>query len=313
MSASAPLGGPVDTRRRVIICPLLTPVTETEDLDRDALSALVRQLRPGVDGYMVGGTTGEATLISAEVLSAAIATTAAEAPDRIVVAGIIAPSTREVLTRIETAAAHGAHYAAVSSPFYFTDLSDDDLIRHFTTVADRSPLPVLLYNIPSRTRLPLTHQVIAAMHRHPNVHGVKDSSGDAGLFAGLLQLRYEAFSVLQGATERIAVESFRSGADGLVCGLENLSPGLMGAVRDRYAAADDDPDLRALREAVDRLAAVTEQSQPIAALKHALSLRGIGSGRVIRPLPDLDEAQRTAIAELVAASDTARARVPHRP
>lgn len=305
---TARLTGPVDTRRRLIVCPLLTPVTDREDLDRDALAALVERLRPGVDGYMVGGTTGEATLIPPELIAQALGIVAA-APDRLVVAGVITPSTRDVLARIDTAAAHGAHYAAVSSPYYFTDLSDADLIRHFTTIADRSALPVLLYNIPSRTGCPVGAAVVAELHRHPNVHGVKDSSGDWGLFTELLTLRHESFAVLQGATERVAVESLRAGADGLVCGLENLSPGLLGALRDRYRAADDDRVLTGLREAVDHLAGVVEQGHPIAALKHALALRGIGTGRAVRPLPDLDPAARAAVGRLVAASDAARRRV----
>jgi 4-hydroxy-tetrahydrodipicolinate synthase len=285
--------------RPVVVCPLLTPLAEGEFLDERALHQLVTELNDGVDGFMVAGTTGEATLLRQEVVDEALrAVLAARAPGRAVIGCVVATGTAIASELAGHYAKIGVDYVALSTPPYFSDIGDVALVRHFTEVADRSPVPVLAYNIPSRTNLPITLEVARELANHPNIAGLKDSSGDWQQFCAFLNLRNRSFAVLQGGPERLAPESLRSGAGGLVCGLENLAPGLMGKVRD-HSLLDGDA-LASLMPVVEVLAHVTDCGHPIAAMKAGLAVRGIGTGLVARPLPPVAPRALTEIRNIMA-------------
>lgn len=283
----------------LIICPLLTPLTEAEEVDVPSLRRLVIELNDNVEGFMVVGTTGEVSLLRQSVVDEALRIVLASRSDgRLVVACVVATGTEIAVDLANHYGTMGTDYLAVGAPVYFGDVGDSALTRHFETVADRAPVPVLLYNIPSRTHLPISIAVTRELSRHPNIVGIKDSSGDWQHFTRLLALRKHDFAVFQGGTERLAVQSLRQGADGLVCGMENLAPGLMKEVRD--AALDGgDEVLSTLLPVVELLAQATENGHLISSMKAALAARGIGSGRVARPLPSLSADDRQKVQQLM--------------
>ncbi len=123
----------------------------------------------------------------------------------------------------------------MTAPFYFA-VPDAGLIRHFTEVADAAPVPIMLYNVPQSTHNPLGLSAIRTLAEHPNIVGIKDSTGDPFLFAELLRIRSERFRVLQGR-EQLLGPSIWAGADGSVTSLSNIAPRLVRALSVAAAAS----------------------------------------------------------------------------
>ncbi|SEF18105.1 dihydrodipicolinate synthase family protein [Jiangella alba] len=276
-----------------VICPVVTPLTADQRLDVDALEAQVERLSAHVDAIMVLGTTGELPLLPRAVADDAVAHVARLAGDRMtVVLGIGDAGTAGALDNLRRVRP-GVDYVAACTPYYFTPADSDALIRHFTVLADTATVPLLLYNIPQCTGQRVPVAVAASMAAHPNVAGIKDSSGDAGYFADLARLRSAGFAVLQG-DEKLATTSLRLGADGIVSGLENVAPGtvrrLIDAVRD-----DDVPRITAQEQLIRQLADLISHGYWLSALKYAVSLLTGGSGTAAAPLPEVGLTDRVAI------------------
>ena len=206
------------------------------------------------------------------------------------------------LARTERLAAAGADYLVVAAPFYYHVAEEARVVEHFVAVADRAPAPVVLYNIPQNTHLPLAPSVVGRLAEHPNVVGIKDSAGDWFAFERFLALRSDGFSVFQGR-ERMAAIALWSGADGVISSLANFAPRLL---RDLAASVRDERPRReilALQARVGELGAVFEQGDWLAGLKATLQALGWDVGEPGAPIPPYDAEQRRVVREIVAAPE----------
>src|ERR1700686_346500 len=158
--------------------------------------------RTGLSGYLAFGSTGESVLLDRaefERVLAAVRETAA--PGRILIAGTGVDSTAETISRTEVAAKLGYDYALVVPPFFYKPVIKSDLlVEHYRRVADASRIPVLLYSVPQFTGVAIEPDVAARLSEHPNIAGMKDSSGNVDRVGTILSLVPRSFELLTGAS-----------------------------------------------------------------------------------------------------------------
>lgn len=184
-----------------VMGPVVTPFDAREEPDLTAFADNLRaHVEVGLHGIVVCGSTGEAAFLD-DVERARLTEVARPVvpDDRWLIVGTGAESTRHCVQRCRTAAAAGADAVLVVSPHYYTSaMTDEALEAHFRRVADESPIPVLLYNIPKYAHLRLEPALIARLATHGNIVGMKDSSGDMAYLAQCLEAQGERFTVLTG-------------------------------------------------------------------------------------------------------------------
>src|SRR3954471_20424916 len=170
------------TRPAGLMVPITAPFDDaTGDIAPVALRNNARTLiEMGVDGILAAGSTGEAALLSEEEFRNVVGWLRDVVPDdRWLLAGAGKESTRATIKACQAATDEGADAVLIRPPGYYgPTLSAAALVEHFRRVADESPVPVLIYNIPKYTHTPLSDQVLASLSDHPNIVGAKDSSGD---------------------------------------------------------------------------------------------------------------------------------------
>ncbi len=166
--------------------PLVTPFTADDRVDHAALAALVRDLAGrGVAGFVPCGSTGEAAALTAEEQLAVLDTTLAAAQGLPVLMGVGGYRLQGVLAQLEAVCTRPVAGVLVAAPFYIRP-SQEGLRTWFRTLADASPVPLVLYDIPYRTGVELRLDTLLALAAHPRIQGIKDCGGDAGKTAALI-------------------------------------------------------------------------------------------------------------------------------
>ena len=284
-----------------VLAPLVTTFRADEGLDLDAFGANVRaHLAAGVDGVVVAGSTGEAALLDDDERARLVAMSRPLVPeDRWLLAGIGAESTRQAIRRARQAATEGADAVLVVAPHYYTAaMTRDALSAHYHRIADASPVPVVLYNIPKYMHFALPADLVAELAAHGNVIGIKDSSGDLAMLGGYLGAQSDTFTVLtgNGPTYHAAL---RAGARGGILAVSLFAPTLTLRIRDAWQGGDD----TGAGEAQAQLANAAREivgTLGVPAVKAAMDQVGLAGGPVRLPLLPLDDAGRARVATLLA-------------
>ncbi len=268
--------------------PLVTPFDVDGAVDHDRLAALVDWVEDrGVDFVVPCGSTSEAELLTPEERGAVIETVV-EAASVPVIAGTGAPGRAETLRNTGVAADAGADAALVVTPFYYNH-DQATLEAYYREIADVSPLPVYLYAVPMFTGVKLTPKTVGALATHPNVVGMKDSSGDVAAALDVLNRTEDtAFDLVVGASGVLA-PTLAAGATGGILAIANLVP---TRIREIYTATQAGDPERALAQNADLLALketiVGEYGIP--GLKWAMRERGAPAGHPRSPHQPLTDA-----------------------
>ncbi|GAB6876006.1 dihydrodipicolinate synthase family protein [Thermaerobacter litoralis] len=275
-----------------IWAPLVTPFTADEAVDLEALAFNVQLYgQTPLTGYVALGTTGEFVHLTDEERGQVIETVvrAARADDRPVIAGVGGHATRVAVEQARRAAEAGAVALLVWPPFYYKAKIDRDaLIDYFTAVADGSPVPVILYHIPQNTGVNLSPAVVAELAGHPNIVGIKDSTGQPAQTIAFLREAGPGFRVMVGSTTAL-LAGLAAGAAGGILATANIAPYECCEVYD-HARAGRWADAA---EAYRRVAAVDEvvARMGLGALKAVLEMLGYRGGYPRRPLTRPEEAE----------------------
>lgn len=284
-----------------ILAPVITNFhPRTEDVSAARFAATVRScITAGLDGVVVAGSTGEAALLGEDERRVLIEAARAEVPDgRWLIAGVGAESTRLTVQRARDAAERGADAVLVVAPHYYGAQMTAAAVRaHYERVADESPLPVVLYNIPKYMHYRLEPELVAALARHENVVGIKDSSGDLELTTAYLASQSESFSVLTGNAGHIRAALGR-GARGGIVAVSMFAVDLTLAVVEAVRAGD----AAAAQEAQERLTPLGREivgGMGVPGVKAAMDEVGLDGGTVRLPLLPLGAAERARVAELL--------------
>ncbi len=282
--------------------PLVTPFDEDGALDTDRLESLVEWVEQrGVDFIVPCGSTSEAPLMSPEERTRTIETVA-EAASVPVLAGTGFEGYRQTMTATEDAADVGADAALVVTPYYFNH-DQAAFEQYYRDVADESPLPVYLYQVPVFAKASLAVETVERLADHDNVAGMKDSSGDVTAFQRFRRVTDEDFDLIAGIGS-VYGPALDTGGDGGILALANIVPEAASAVYDRHA--EDPKSARELSAALVELDYATTAEYGIPGLKAAMRDRGAPAGYPRRPFAEASDEAREEIATLV---DDALARV----
>jgi len=273
--------------------PITTPFDAGGEVDYAALKANVTRWNAyDLGGYVVLGSNGEAALLSErEKLRVLETVRRATAPGKLVIAGTGAESTRATISLTRQTAEAGADAVLVITPCFFdAAMTDGALVHHYRAVADASPLPVVLYNVPKFTHVDMAASTIARAGEHPNVIGVKDSSGNITKLADTVRLSPPGFQVLAGSAG-VFYPALAVGAVGGVLALANIAPQQCIDIWKLHAAGDHAGAAALQRRMVPVNAAITAR-YGVPGLKAALDMLGWRGGPVRSPLVELDEMAR---------------------
>jgi 4-hydroxy-2-oxoglutarate aldolase len=289
-----------------VIAAIPTPFNDNEDLDLDALrSNLARWNETELYGYTVLGTTGEFVALSLEEKTRLLAVARTEIPrEKVLVAGTGTESSRETLELIKWAGSEGYDFALVITPSYNRwSFVKDSLVAYYTMIAEESEIPVLVYHIPACTGLTLAPDTVARIAEHPNIAGIKDSSGDVFAIQETRRVCPPEFAVLTGSA-KVLFASLMSGASGAILADACCVPGL--TVETYHAVREGRlDDARALQDRIVPLSNVLIGRYGIPGVKGLLSAMGYSGGHPRRPLlpiskddvAELERSLRLAVGE----------------
>lgn len=282
-----------------VIPPVVTPF-KGEELDLAAFRANIgRWNGTGLSGYLVLGSNGENVCLDEdEKVRLVAACRDAAGPDRIVMAGTGCESTRATVRLTRLAAEAGADCALVITPGYYKgQMTPERLADHYRSVADASPIPILLYNVPKFTDLNLAPGLVARLAGHPNIVGIKDSSGNIGQLIDIKRLTPADFAVFVGAAGAFH-PALCVGAVGAILAVANVVPEICVALLRQYRAGDREGALE-LQHSLMGITPLVTSRYGIGGLKAAMTLRGYQAGNVRSPLAMPDAGPRREIADEV--------------
>ena len=252
-------------------------------------------------GYIVIGSTGEAVFLAddeAEALTAAAREAAA--PGKKIIAGASKEATRSTAAFVNRLAELGADAALVKPPHYYkAAMIQDTLKRYFIDVADRSSIPILLYNIPQNTGITLEPPTIIELARHPNIAGVKDSSGRLANIVEVITDVRPDFSFLLGSGG-LFLAGLLLGASGGILAAAAVVPELCIEIHSLFRRGRL-VDARKLQLDLVPLNKALTETLGIPAIKHALDLLGYNGGLPRAPLRPLDEGGKARVRGLLEA------------
>ena len=284
-----------------IYAPVTTPFDTAGNVDNAGAAANCAALiEAGLDGIVVAGSTGEAPLLDDSERAVLLGAVRAAVPGTRVLMGIGAESTRQTIARAKAAAAGGADGVLCVAPHYFgaAAMTDAALRTHYLAVADASPKPVVLYSIPKYMHFALSAPLVAELARHPNIIGIKDSSGDPAILGGYFAAQSTSFTVFTGNGVQF-LNALRAGARGGILAVAIFAPACARAVFDSHAAGDASA-ADAAQERLGPLAAEIVGKLGIGAVKAACDAVGLVGGRVRAPLVEVDETVRGRVGALLA-------------
>ncbi|MFA6168923.1 MAG: dihydrodipicolinate synthase family protein [Gemmatimonadaceae bacterium] len=285
-----------------VLGPVTTPFTASETPDLVGFASNIRShLAHGLHGIVVCGSTGEAALLDEAERTSLIETARAAVPsDRLLLMGTGAESTRQCVTRCRDAGARGANAVLVVAPHYYgPQMTAAALRAHYQRVADESPVPVVLYNIPKYMHFRLEPDLVAELSMHENIVGIKDSSGDMALLEGYLQAQGSKFTVLTGNGGQL-LPGLQLGVRGGIVAVGLFAAGLCVDVYDGFRNGD----LTRATIAQDRLKPMATQivaGLGVPGVKAAMEAVGLVGGPVRLPLLPVNADQRKVVQDLMVA------------
>jgi len=279
---------------RGIYAPTITIFTndKKQDLDLDTLAVnVVRLARAGITGIVIQGSNGEAVHLTHHERSLTVRTVR-KALDEAgyhnfpLIVGTGASSVRETVTLCKLAHADGANFAIVLPPAYFMSLmTEEAILDYYRSVADASPLPLVIYNFPGVTQgIDLSSDQLLQLAKHPNIVGVKLTCGNIGKMSRIVpEVNGEEFAVFAGLVDAL-VPSLVAGASGAIGGLCNLAPKTVVRAYRLAMTRSDPKELNKIQKMLADADAIVTKTGVIAGTKYALEYFYGYGGEGRRPL-----------------------------
>ena len=271
-----------------IFPPIPTPFTDEREIDLDHLHAnLARWKKWPLDGFVVGGSNGEFVSQSFDERLAVVQAVREEiSSDHILIAGAGMHSTRETVELTQAMSAAGADAVLIVTPSYYKSRMDLCALRsHYHAVAEAAAVPVILYNVPANTGLDLSAETVLELAQHPNIVGIKDSSGDLVKMGSVVKAAPEGFQVLAGSGS-FFLPALAVGAVGLIAALVNIAADDLARIRALFKDGKISDARNLQLKLIETNYAVTARFG-VAGLKAALDLIGFYGGPVRSPLQPL--------------------------
>lgn len=270
-----------------IYCPIITPFVKDKVAADKIAENLQKWNATNLSGYVVLGSTGEVVYLSrSEKIEVIKSARSHVAGDKKVIVGTGHESTAETIEFTKLAADLGAEVALVVTPHYYKgQMDDDNLYRYFVSVADDSPIPILVYNVPKFTAIDMSPSVVTLLAQHPNIIGVKDSSGKISHLTEIIQKTSPDFYVLIGSYI-LLLPGLLMGAHGAVLAFANVASSDCVEIY-RLLGEKSYDQAREIYLKLIPLAKTLTETYGIPGIKAALDLIGFYGGTPREPLAPL--------------------------
>lgn len=276
---------------------LITPFTTTGNVDYKALKKVLQHTAKGVDYYVVMGTTGESATLSSQekkdVLQFVIDNNPKNLP---IVYGIGGNNTKEVVDTIKATNFKGVDALLSVSPYY-NKPSQDGIYQHFIAVADASPVPVILYNVPGRTASNLTAETTLRLAVHKNIFAIKEASGNIEQCMKIAKAMPKDFLLISG-DDLLTVPLYSVGAKGVISVLANAHPVVFKKMKDHAFAGDFAKASQEQFKLLEINGPMYEEGNPVG-VKQVMADMGICSNHVRLPLVSASEGLKKKIKESI--------------
>lgn len=271
-----------------IIVPICTPFNEDESLNLEELEKQInRMIAEGIDGIFCFGTNGEGYILNAKEKEEVLRTTVKVVSGRVpVYAGTGCISTKETIEQSLMAKEAGADVLSLITPS-FAKASQEELYRHYKTVAEAVDMPILLYNIPARTGNALEPETVKRLSEIPNIVGAKDSSGNWDNLKAYIAISKEnpKFKVLSG-NDSLILDALIEGGAGAIAGCANVYPHTLASIYDLFTEGNLE-EARVAQDSIASFRAVFKYGNPNTIVKKAVNLRGYPVGECRAPFNGL--------------------------
>ena len=272
---------------------VVTPMNEN-GVDYEAFGRFIDfQIENGINALVVVGTTGENATLEPweqkEVIRFAVEHTAGRVP---VIAGTGTNNTEHVLANTKAACEVGVDAILVVTPYY-NKATQNGLIKHFTTVADASTVPVILYNVPGRTGCNLQPKTVAKLAEHPNIVAIKEAAGNMAQMVELAALCGDKIDIYSGE-DALTVPFISMGAAGTISVLSNVAPKLSVEMTDKALAGDFAGAAALQCKLLPLINALFSEVNPIP-VKAAVSKMGFCEDYLRLPLPPMEDHTREVL------------------
>jgi dihydrodipicolinate synthase/N-acetylneuraminate lyase len=284
---------------------LATPVDADGIPDGAGLERLVhRVVSGGVDGISPLGSTGEGARFTRDQRREVCRRVRELAPPGMpVIPGLPLVALADGPAELDGLAESGATAALVAAPYYYP-LTDDGVLSVYETLAESSPIPLLLYNIPVYTKIVIAPWVVSRLAAHPMITGIKDSSRDMEYQSQIIEATAGAeFSVLTGA-DTLLTTGLGLGAVGIIGASANLVPELTAGVYRAFTAGELPSAVR-LQQRLARITQACRVGPPPAGWKAALEIAGVCAAHPVPPGTGLSAAEHARLAEQLTAEGLA--------
>ena len=282
-----------------VIPALVTPMQPDESLDREGLKRLIDGvIQGGVHGIFTCGTAGEFWAMSVDEKQMLYEWTVELTADRVpVYLGTSANSTVEAVELAQRAERAGADCLSILTPAFITP-TDEELFRHYAEIAEATTLPILLYNLPARTGVSLSLELVDRLHTtYPHIVGLKDSTGNFEQALAFIRELPETFRFVMGR-DTLILSAFEAGAAGAIAASANVAPEIASGIFEAFKQGD----MARASDLQGRLAPLRDAfalgTHP-AMLKSGADLVGFSGGPPRRPVTPLDDDQVEALKRIL--------------
>ena len=272
---------------------MVTPFLENADIDYKGLKKLLNHTAKGVDYFVVMGTTGESVTVTADEKKSILQFIKENNPKSLpVVYGIGGNNTQQVLDTIAQTDLRGVQALLSVSPYYNRP-SQEGIYQHFKVIADSSPVPLILYNVPGRTASNITADTTLRLAAHPNIIGIKEASGNLEQCMRIMRDKPRDFLLISG-DDMMTVPLYAIGAKGVISVLANAYPVVFRKIKEFSFDGNYGKAAQEAFKILDINPLMYEESNPVG-LKALLEELGICSGVVRLPLVAASETLRKKI------------------
>ena len=275
---------------------MVTPFDESGEVDFISLKKILAHTAKGVDYYVVMGTTGEAATVTKEEKKKVLDFVKVNNPNNLpIVFGIGGNNTREVVETIARTDLNGVVAVLSVSPYY-SKPSQEGIIQHFIAVAEASPVPIILYNVPARTSSNLSADTTLRLAQHKNIIGIKEASGSLEQCMRIAQQKPTDFMLISG-DDLSTVSMYAIGGVGVISVLANAYPVIFKAIKEHVLAGDFAKASAEQFKLLDINGPMYEEGNPVG-VKEVMAQMGICTNAVRLPMVPASTALKTKIKAL---------------
>ena len=259
-----------------------------------------------LSGYVVMGSNGEAVLLTKEEKLKLIEHTKLfSSSEKIIIAGTGSDSIKETIALSNSAADLGADFALVLTPsFYKSEMKHNNYIKYFSEVADKSKIPIIIYNVPKFTGVDIEVETVAELSKHENIVGIKNSTENSRQIIEFVSNTEQDFKVIVG-TASMLFSGITSGAVGGILALANIAPNQCIQIHKLIDEKNYDEALKLQQKMIPANKAVTSK-YGVAGLKYAMDLLGYFGGEPRIPLLPLNEKDKEQLKHILIQTEILR-------